>query len=91
MVVRLGGSVCLLNDDENTEVREFMGKFTVLKNLIVENRTYRVVEEAMITEALTPADVNVEATLSGPVDEEAHNSTATRFFNSKINVSNNDE
>ena len=79
-----GGSVCLLNDDENAEVREFMGKFKVLKNLIVENRTYRVVEEAMASEALSPADVNDDATLSDPVDEEAHSSTATRFFNSKI-------
>lgn len=70
------GRVVRLTAEEQAALREFLRPFPTVKELIVKNRTYEVRAAA--------ADSNMCA-------EEAHSSTATRFFNSKINVSNQQE
>lgn len=77
------GRVVRLNVEEQTALREFLRPFPTVKELIVKNRTYEV-------RAAAPA----AAAACAAVDEcpdSALSSTATRFFNSKINVSNQQE
>lgn len=70
------GEVLDLNETELREFRAYVHKLKSAKKLKVVNRTYEVVED--------------EHALSASV-EEAHSSTATRYFNTKVNVSNNEQ
>lgn len=76
------GRVIRLNAEEQTALREFLRPFPTVKDLIVKNRTYEVRAAADVAAAAFAADECPESALS---------STATRFFNSKINVSNQQE
>jgi hypothetical protein len=71
------GMVVKMNDTERSHLIEYLKKFQVLKNLVVRNRTYHVLE-------------NDESALVS-ADEQAFSNSATKYFNSKINVSNKGE
>ena len=88
------GAVIPLKESEIEQVRKFLNQFPATMKLIVQNRTYRVDEN--IDAAFAESDDSVSnavstAASSDPVLEGAYSSTATRYFNSKVNVSNNDE
>jgi len=72
------GVVLQLSDVERDDLEEYVKKFTVSKRLVVNNRTYEV-ETSRYDSAYQC------------VDEEALNSTATRYFNTKIHVTNQEE
>lgn len=76
------GRVVRLSAEEQTALREFLRPFPTVKDLIVKNRTYEVCAAADVAAAACAADECPESALS---------STATRFFNSKVNVSNQQE
>ena len=65
-----------LTELEREDLTIYIERFTVLKALTVNNRTYEVDRSV------------VSAYLS---NEEAMNNTATRYFNTKVNVSNQEE
>ncbi len=73
------GVVLRLSDEEKKEfeayVKELSERNRVLKNLVVHERTYEVAHYSDSFQSI----------------EEAYDSTATRYFNSKVNVSNADE
>jgi len=70
------GVVLQLTELEREDLTKYIERFTVLKALTVNNRTYEVDRSV------------VSAYLS---NEEAMNNTATRYFNTKVNVSNQEE
>ena len=69
------GVVLRLTDSERVSLQKFITQFDVSKQLSVKNRTYEVANKASTGE---------------PV-EQAMNNTATRYFNSKVHVSNKEE
>ncbi len=73
------GVVWRLSDEEKKEfevyVKELSERNRVLKNLVVHERTYKVAHYSDSFQSI----------------EEAYDSTATRYFNSKVNASNADE
>ena len=73
-----GGLVVKLTQSELDEFLEFIQQYPVIKRLIVKNRTYEVVEEYK-----SPTIEEVQQ-----VGEEVMSNTATRYFNTKVNVSN---
>lgn len=77
------GRVVQLTVEEQDALREFLRPFPTVKELIVKNRTYEV-RDAPPATTTSPAPSAVRP-------DEAHSTTATRYFNSKINVSNQQE
>jgi len=71
------GIVLKLSKEEQVELREYIEQFVITKKLVVKNKTYEV---SMKSE-------NEEM----KVMDHAANATATRYFNTKIHVSNVDE
>ena len=69
------GVVLRLTDTEREALQQFIKAFQVSKHLTVKNRTYEVANQ--VSEG-----INVE---------QAMNNTATRYFNSKVHVSNKEE
>jgi len=91
------GLVLRMSADELSELKNFLSSYPVTKHLRVRNRTYEV-DEANISDAVFGVDTSTSCVSSAievveyPVTTEAAlNSTATRFFNTKVNVSNQTE
>ena len=80
-----GGAVIKLDKEQQDDLRKFIRPFPMVKRLVVRNRTYEI---APTTVDYAAAVSVVEAAVPS---EEAHSSTATRYFNSKVNVSNTSE
>lgn len=71
------GLVLRMSESEVSSLREFISKYPVIKHLKVSNRTYEIADPLSCP---TPTSV-----------EHAFNSTASRYFNTKVNVSNQTE
>ncbi len=71
------GEVLDLNKQELAEFREYVHTLKSAKRLKVVNRTYEIVND-------------IESEVSSDV-QEAYSSTATRYFNTKVNVSNDEQ
>ena len=69
------GKVLRMTEDEQQRLRVFIEQFPITKSLMVHNNTYEVAQSAAVVV---------------PVDD-CNSSTATRYFNSKVNVSNTQE
>lgn len=76
-----GGSVIRLNAREQKALKDFIARFPIIKKLKVRNRTYEIDQSDSV-------DIT-EAAMS--TDEMAFDSTATRYFNTKVHVSDPDE
>jgi len=74
------GVVLSMDADDRAQLMNYLRQYHVLKSLKVKNRTYEV-----DTEYNAPI-IEVSA-----VSEEAFNSTATRYFNTSVHVSNEQE
>ena len=72
------GLVLSMTEGEVTALREFIDKYPVVKRLKVANRTYEVDQSSSNPSSEQPV-------------EHAFNSTASRYFNTKVNVSNQTE
>ena len=72
------GVVIRLTPQEKEKLQQFIGQFHQVKQLTVNNRTYEVVQDNDAVESMI-------------VSEEAMSNTATRYFNSKVHVSNTTE
>lgn len=77
-----GGKVIKLSADERQALQHFIAQFPTIKTLKVRNRTYEIDQST---------DLSDQLLLSNTSTEEAHNSTATKYFNTKVHVSNTDE
>ena len=73
-----GGQVLNMSVKEQQELRDYIKRFSTLKELVVENRVYCVKQ--------SPTSTRISI-----ADEKAMSSTATRYFNSKVHVSTVDE
>ena len=71
------GVVISLNDEEVSELKEYLREYPVIKKLIVNNRTYEVENRD-----------NVAFTVGEMIEDVAFSNTAARFFNTKVNISN---
>ena len=78
------GVVIKLNKAEQEQLREFIRPFPLVKKLVVRNRTYEVDPDPNTS----PPDYSDTTAFSS---EECNSSTASRYFNSKVNVSNTQE
>ena len=86
-----GGLVLRMTKAELAALKEFLSSYPVVKHLVVNNRTYEVDNTQLATpEAMTVIEVDGERARS-PVQEDALSGIATRFFNTKVNVSNQEE
>lgn len=89
ILLKDSGYVLRLDENQLKELTEFLKQYPVSKKLRVRNRTYEIDPAGTKTEAFladldsTLVDVRVEAEA-----EEAYSSTATKFFNTKVHVSN---
>ena len=72
------GLVLSMTASEVTALREFIDKYPVVKRLKVANRTYEVDQSSSNPSSEHPV-------------EHAFNSTASRYFNTNVNVSNQTE
>ena len=72
------GVVVKMNQDDQSALKEFLKGFPAIKKLVVRNRTYEVNSD----EGSAAEDEVCVA------EEQAHSSTATKYFNSKVHVSN---
>jgi len=79
-----GGAVLRLSSSELEEFKCSLSKFEKTKELCVRNRTYEVCNNDSITSG-------VSLTSDTTSDVEAMSNTAVRFFNTKVNVSNQTE
>lgn len=85
-----GGKVMQLTAEQQRQLKEFIRPFPLVKKLVVRNRTYEVDQRAAPSPAAYSATV-APAAGKPPIVEEANSNTATRYFNSKVNVSNTQE
>ena len=85
-----GGLVLRMTKEELAALKDFLSSYPVVKQLVVNNRTYEVDHRVAAPEALTVIEV-VEERERSPVQEDALSGIATRFFNTKVNVSNQEE
>jgi len=82
-----GGIVLEMDADERAQLLDYLQRYSVKKRLVVNNRTYEVAHS--VEDGIVPSDDCVFTnTGSVRVGEEALNSTATRYFNSTVHVSN---
>ena len=75
VLFRKSGLVVKMTDEEVVKLEEYLKQFEVLKELVVRNRTYEVAQNAA----------------EEVVSDVAFSSTATRYFNTKVHVSNDEE
>ena len=80
------GIVLRMTATELDGLKAFLRSYPVQKQLRVRNRTYEVDPSSTSTQPLTVELAHVAYTL-----EEALQGTASRFFNTKVNVSNQEE
>ena len=73
------GKVMKLSPEEKAEFLSSINKYEVVKRLIVKNRTYEVHDRGGVID------------LSDELKEEGLSASATKYFNSKVNVSSKDE
>ena len=85
-----GGLVLRMTKAELAALKEFLRNYPVVKQLKVHNRTYEVDQRDATHEAMTIIEVD-EDRMRGPMQEDALSGTAARFFNTKVNVSNQEE
>jgi len=79
-----GGAVLRLSPSELEDFKCGLRKFKMTKQLCVRNRTYEVCQG-------DPATSGVSLDNDSTTDVEAMSNTAVRFFNTKVNVSNQTE
>ena len=85
-----GGLVLRMTKAELVALKDFLSSYPVVKQLIVNNRTYEVDHRVDTPEAMTVIDVDEDR--AGDLEpEDALSGIATRFFNTKVNVSNQEE
>ena len=72
------GKVIRMTPDEREALKDYIAAFPTIKRLIVRNRTYEVDSDA--SESSSKAEI-----------ENAYSGTATRYFNSKVHISNSQE
>ena len=72
------GKVIRMTSDEREALKDYIAAFPTIKRLIVKNRTYEVDSDA--SESSSTAEI-----------ENAYSGTATRYFNSKVHISNSQE
>lgn len=80
------GLVLRMSESELTELKEFLKEYPVVKNLKVRNRTYEVDNNIS-----NLAENTVQSSHSVYIEEDAFQGTASRFFNTKVHVSNQTE
>ena len=85
-----GGLVLKMNQAELTALKEFLRTYPVVKHLKVNNRTYEVDQQDATHEALTVIEVDGER-MCETIQEDAFSGIASRFFNTKVNVSTQEE
>ena len=81
-----GGAVLRMNKRELEEFKNIISKYKVFKQLCVKNRTYEVVGSVCDYAGLSLSSDSLKHDYS-----EANSATASRFFNTKVNVSNVEE
>jgi len=69
------GQVIRMTSDERAALKNYIAAFPTIKRLVVRNRTYEVDSD----EADSHCNI---------ASENAYSSTATRYFNSKVHISN---
>ena len=69
------GQVIRMTSDERAALKNYIAAFPTIKRLVVRNRTYEV-------------DSDEADSHSNIASENAYSSTATRYFNSKVHISN---
>jgi hypothetical protein len=79
-----GGAVLKLSPSELEDFKSSLSKFTKTKQLCVRNRTYEVCHDDPATSVVSSDD-------DSNANVEAMSNTAVRFFNTKVNVSNQTE
>ena len=79
-----GGAVLKLSPSELDDFKSSLSKFHKTKQLCVNNRTYEVCND-------DPATSKVSSDYDPTSNVEAMSNTAVRFFNTKVNVSNQTE
>lgn len=72
------GQVIRMSSEEREALRDYIAAFPTIKRLVVRNRTYEVDSD----------DVDSNCSV---VQESAFSSTATRYYNSKVHISNSQE
>ena len=75
------GLVLRMSESELADLKEFLKEYPVVKNLKVRNRTYEINNEVC----------NLVNATDTATYEDAYQGTAARFFNTKVNVSNQTE
>ena len=85
-----GGLVLRMTKAELAALKEFLSAYHVVKHLTVNNRTYEVDQQVTTHEAMTVIEVEEER-MREPMQEDALSGIAARFFNTKVNVSNQEE
>ncbi len=78
------GSIIKLNELEKSAFLSFIEQFSVYLQLKVENRTYEVCRTSCDESECVQKVELLHA-------ESAHSGTATRYFNSKVNITNSEE
>jgi hypothetical protein len=92
-----GGMVVKLDPQELQDLLSFVSKYQIIKRLKVSNRTYEVADSMdelsfyLTDQESTQPTINLFADSNSPDELEALASTATRYFNTKVNVSNTTE
>lgn len=84
-----GGKVIQMTPAEQQQLREFIKPYPLVKKLVVNNRTYEVERKSDLTDVTSPTVESANNAENS--EEEAHSSTATRYFNTKVHVSNQQE
>lgn len=79
-----GGVVVKLDSDELRDLKAYLANYEVVKRLKVKNRTYEV-DESAVSEL---GDKSGVPNFGTETAETANSGTATRYFNTKVNVSN---
>ena len=72
------GKVIRMTPNEREALKDYIAAFPTIKRLIVRNRTYEVDSES--SDSSSTAEI-----------ENAYSGTATRYFNSKVHISNSQE
>eukprot|EP01034_Spumella_vulgaris_P022931 gene22931-29109_t len=81
------GVVLTLSDEELQDLKQYISQYSVLKRLNVVNRTYEV-DNTSGEEQKSQGQGSAFVATTEEQDQEAMNSTAARYFNTKVNVSN---
>jgi hypothetical protein len=88
ILLRDGGVVLRLQDNQIQDLKEFISKYPKVKTLTVSNRTYNVVEGADESQSAPQQQLIPAVTQQPSAVDTAFSSSANRYFNSKVQVSN---